>query len=99
MKRLCIYVTYNKENQIKEYMGYMLKGLRDNVTTLYVVCNYAEILEGMEYIAPYVDNIFYRENKGLDAGAYKDMLCTFIGWAAVVRFVRCLFLEIGRAHV
>lgn len=93
MKRLCIYVTYNKENQIKEYMGYMLKGLRDNVTTLYVVCNYAEILEGMEYIAPYADDIFYRENKGLDAGAYKDMLCTFIGWATVYQYDELILMN------
>lgn len=93
MKRLCIYVTYNRENQIKEYMGYMLKGLRNDVTALYVVCNYPKILEGKEYIAPYADNIFYRENKGLDAGAYKDMLCTFIGWDTVYQYDELILMN------
>ena len=61
MKRLCIYVTYNKENEIKEYMGYMLKALRGYTTTLYVVCNYLKISDGSERIVPYADDIFYRE--------------------------------------
>lgn len=63
MKRLCIYVTYNKENEIKEYMGYMLKALRGYTTTLYVVCNYLKISDGSERIVPYADDIFYRRIK------------------------------------
>lgn len=86
MKRLCIYVTYNKENIIKDYMGYMLEALSECVTTIYMVCNYKQISEGLEFVAPYVDDIFYRENKGYDAGAYKDMLCSLIGWDKVYEY-------------
>lgn len=93
MNRLCIYVTYNKENKIKEYMGWMLKALRKYTTTLYVVCNYPEISQGLEYIKPYADNIFYRENRGLDAGAYKDMLCAFVGWDAVYQYDELILMN------
>lgn len=93
MKRLCIYVTYNKENEIKEYMGYMLKALRGYTTTLYVVCNYLKISDGLEHIVPYADDIFYRENKGLDAGAYKDMLCNIIGWDAVYQYDELILMN------
>lgn len=86
MNRLCIYVTYSKENKIKEYVGYMLKALRKCSTTLYLVCNYSEVSDGLEFAEPYVDGIYYRENRGLDAGAYKDMLCTLLGWDTVYQY-------------
>lgn len=93
MNRLCIYVTYNKENKIQEYMGYMLKALRNCITTVYVVCNYPKASGDAEYIEPYVDGIFYRENKGLDAGAYKDMICTLIGWDIVYRYDELILMN------
>ena len=86
MNRLCIYVTYNKENKIMEYMGYMLKALKECAAKIYVVCNYPEILDGYDYISPYVDSVFYRENIGYDAGAFKDALCTLIGWDTVCEY-------------
>ena len=86
MKRLCIYVTYNPKNQIQEYTAYLLKALRECCTKLYVVCNYPEISRGKQNILPFVDGIFSRENKGYDAGAYKDMLCTLIGWDEVYQY-------------
>lgn len=93
MNRLCIYVTYNKENKIEAYVGYMLKALREHITTLYVVCNYPKILDGIEYIEPYADDIFYRENKGYDAGAYKDMLCTILGWDKIYRYDELILMN------
>ena len=93
MRRLCIYVTYNKENKIKEYMGYMLKAMRDHADRLYVTCNYPEIKEGMEYIDPYADGIFFRENKGFDAGAYKDMLCSLLGWDMVYQYDELILMN------
>lgn len=93
MNRLCIYVTYNKENKIKAYIGYMLMALREYTTTLYVVCNYPQILYGEEYVAPYADKIFYRENKGYDAGAYKDMLCTVLGWEKINQYDELILMN------
>ena len=52
----------------------------------YVVCNYPEILDGYDYISPYVDSVFCRENIGYDAGAFKDALCTLIGWDTVYEY-------------
>lgn len=93
MNRLCIYVTYNKESKIEAYVGYMLKAIREYTTTLYVVCNYSKILDGVEYVKPYADDIFYRENKGYDAGAYKDMLCTLLGWDKVCQYDELILMN------
>jgi rhamnosyltransferase len=58
----------------------MLKALRECCSTVYLVCNYPEATDGLQYVQSYVDKIYYRENIGFDAGAYKDALIDYIGW-------------------
>lgn len=86
MKRMCIYVTYNRENRIYEYIGSALEALKACCVKVCLVCNYKEAKSGLEYVQPYVDNVFYRDNKGYDSGAFKDMLCDFLGWGEVCKY-------------
>lgn len=74
MKRLCIYVTYDPENVVDDYIGYMLRELRALADCLLVVCNYDHIAKGIGNVEPYADQIFYRDNAGFDAGAYQEIL-------------------------
>lgn len=74
MKRLCIYVTYDRENTVDDDIGYMLGQLRGVSDRLIVVCNNGHIDKGMENIQPYADAILYRENRGYDGGAYREVL-------------------------
>lgn len=83
MKRLCIYLTYDKDSVVDAYIGYMLKELRECADHLAVVCNEEKVEEGIEHIQGYADEIFFRENKGFDAGGFKDALCLFLGWDKV----------------
>lgn len=83
MKRLCIYVTYDFENIVDDYIGYMLCELRKAVDCLVVVCNYEYIAKGIENVEPYADKIYHRENIGFDAGGFKETICSFIGWENV----------------
>ena len=51
MKRLCIYITYDKDSVVDAYIGYMLKELRECADHLAVVCNEekgAELLKKYE---------------------------------------------------
>lgn len=86
MNRLCIYVTYDKQNIVDRYIGYMLKELKTCVSHLVVVCNMPEIARGKEYIDAYADEVFFRENIGFDAGAFKDALCQLVGWDKVLEY-------------
>lgn len=80
MARLCIYITYNREHRIYEYIGQVLKSLKENCSKVVLICNYERIETGSEYVVPYADEIFYRENKGYDSGAYRDIICNILGW-------------------
>ncbi len=86
MSRLCIYMTYNTENKIHNYMGQVIRSLKQCSSTLCLVCNYKKIREGKEHITGPVDEIFYRENKGYDSGAFRDTLCDFLGWDRVYEY-------------
>jgi rhamnosyltransferase len=61
----------------------MLRALRECCTAVYLVCNFPAAESGLEYVEPYVDHIWYRENRGYDSGAYKDALEHYIGWETV----------------
>lgn len=86
MKRICIYLTYDKQKIVDNYIGYMLHELKSCVDYLAVVCNQESIVCGVNILEAYADEIFYRENRGFDAGGYKDALCDFLGWDKVLAF-------------
>jgi lipopolysaccharide biosynthesis protein len=86
MRRLCIYLTYDNQKIVDPYIFYMLKELKTCADTLIVVCNETDIVRGEELLSQYADAIFCRENKGFDAGGFKDVLCTYIGWNTVLQY-------------
>lgn len=80
MRRILVYLVYDKQNIIDHYIGYFLHSMRDVADTIIVVCNMPYIEKGLYNLSDYADLIFYRKNKGLDCGGFKDALCQFIGW-------------------
>ena len=58
MKRLCIYLTYDKQNIVDEYIPYMLKEMKTCVDYLVVVCNTTEIMQGHELLEKEADMVF-----------------------------------------
>ncbi|MDE5699946.1 MAG: rhamnan synthesis F family protein [Lachnospiraceae bacterium] len=93
MRRLCIYVTYDPENMIDDYIGYTLQEMRKTVDSLIVVCNYKCIVSGRENIQPYANKIFCRENAGFDAGAYQDVFFRYLGWDGVCGYDEILLVN------
>ena len=71
----------------------MAQYMRPYCSNLYVVCNYPEIKGGKNYIQPYADEIFCRENRGYDAGGYKDMLCTLLGWDIIYQYDELILMN------
>ena len=86
MKKLLIYLTYDRQNIIDDYIGYFLHSMRPLAETIAVVCNMQTVEKGLHNLSSYADDIFYRENVGLDAGGFKDTLCTYIGWDKITQY-------------
>ncbi len=86
MKRLCLYLVFDKEGIVDKYIGQMLGELKSCVQHLVVICNMTEIFSGIEIIEEHADTIIFRENTGFDAGGFKEALCRFIGWDTVLQY-------------
>lgn len=86
MRRLGIYLVYDRQGVVDGYIGHMLKELKSCVDHLAVVCNMPEIVRGRDILEAHADRIFCRENAGFDAGGFKDALCRSIGWDGVLGY-------------
>lgn len=71
MDRLCIFVVYDRQGIIDEYIEYILRELRKFSKKIIVVCNFKTILLDKKIID--ADEILFRDNIGFDAGAYKEV--------------------------
>lgn len=71
VKRACIYFIYDKDGIIDDYILFQLQELRKNVAFLHCVINGTLTENGALALQTIADEIYVRENKGNDIGAYK----------------------------
>ena len=86
IKRLAIFVVYDKDGVIDDYILFYLKELCQNVTHLIVVCNGKLTDEGREKLERFTDSVYVRPNIGFDCGAIKAVLFDFFGWNRVYEY-------------
>lgn len=84
-KRICVYFIYDKDGIIDDYIIYQLKDLKENVTFLHCVINGTLTSAGKARLAAVADEVYERENKGNDIGAYKAAL-EYIGWDQIEKY-------------
>lgn len=84
-KRACIYFFYDGDGIVDKYVIYQLLDLRKNVDYLYCVVNGKLTDEGRNALSEIVDEVYVRENKGNDIGAYKAAI-GHIGWDYLSRY-------------
>lgn len=78
-KAICIYAVYDVQNVINKYICEVLKEISRFAEMIYVVCNFPEIKKGLQFVETYAEKIIYRDNKGFDSGAYKEVILQHIG--------------------
>lgn len=86
IKRLAIFVVYDKDGIIDDYILFYLKELFQNVTHLIVVCNGKLTDESREKLEGFTDSVYVRPNIGFDCGAIKAALFDFVGWNRVYEY-------------
>lgn len=85
-------MTYNREDRIYEYMDRVLESLKKHCSKIYLVCNYEKRVPDFKSLSC-VDAIWYRPNTGYDSGAYRDVLCDYLGWDEVCRYEELLLIN------
>lgn len=79
MKRLGIFSFYDKEGIVDSYIEYLLSDLKENLDKLIITVNGIVNHDGLKILENYADQVLIRENKGFDAGAYKDVFVNILG--------------------
>ena len=70
IKRAAVYVFYDKEGKVDDYVCYILNALRDVCCNIIVVANGDVDENGTEKLKKNSDCFIMRENKGYDITAY-----------------------------
>lgn len=85
IKRACIYFIYDKDGVVDRYILEQLKDLRKNVQFLHCVINGQLTPAGERALSEIVDEVYVRENIGMDVGAYKGAI-RHIGWEKLSQY-------------
>lgn len=80
VKRAGVFVFYDRDGIVDDYVQYMLRDLLNCVEKLIIVCNGKLTIEGRRKLEKYADVVYVRENIGLDAAAYRDGMLKCLGW-------------------
>ena len=91
--RLGIFVMYDSDEIVDEYIIYLLNDIIKNVSHLVIVCNGKLQEESLEKLKRYSTDLFIRSNFGYDAGAIKDVFTTFIGWENIYEYSEVLIIN------
>ena len=79
MKRVGIFAFFDKSGIVKKYVSFLLKETKKELDTLVVVCNQSLSDEEIAKLKESADEVFVRDNRDFDAGAYKEAIFSFIG--------------------
>lgn len=93
MKRLGIFVFYDKQGIVDRYVEYLLDSLREHLSRLVIVCNGILTADGSCTLQKYTKEVYLRENKGFDAMAYKLAMTSYLGWDEVAQFDEVLLFN------
>ena len=85
MNRAVLYFFYDGEGIVDDYNLYMLQDLKKSASKIYVVVNGLLTDEGRKRFETVADDVFVRENVGLDVWAYKEGM-QHIGWDVVLSY-------------
>jgi len=86
MNRLAIYVIYDKDGIVDDYIPHFLNALSKFVSHFVIVCNGLLNEEGRRKLEKFTDDIYLRPNEGYDGGAIQDVFLNLYGWGNVYKF-------------
>ncbi len=74
LRRLIVYVIWDRRGDVEDYVAHALGGLREHAAHIMVVVNGALTDAGRATLEPLADEILVRENRGFDIWGHKHAL-------------------------
>lgn len=93
MKRIGIFIFYDRDGKVDTYERYFLAALNKHLEKFVIVCNGKLSSQGMEQLKKYTTDIFVRDNTGYDAMAFKLAMTTYVGWSVLDEYDELLLIN------
>ena len=77
IKRLAVFVFYDKDNIVDDYVLYILDSLKVAVDDMIIVSNSNLNFEEKEKLSAYTNKLVIRNNIGLDIGAFSEIYLSY----------------------
>lgn len=90
---LAILVVFAEIEKLDHYIFFLAKQIGLTVQRMVITVNGKVNGESVKKLESCTDDIFIRENKGFDCGAYKDTLENYIGWNEVRKYDELILLN------
>lgn len=92
MKRVGIFFFFDQKGIVDEYIEYLLAQMTKVIDRLVIVCNGEISQEGKALFSNFTKELIVRENKGLDAWAYKAGI-DYLGWEEIEHYDELLMFN------
>lgn len=93
MRRLGIFQMNDSDGIVDDYILFLLKDIRPNLSELVIVVNGTLQSTEEKKLFEYTNKIFYRKNEGFDAGAYKQVIIEYLGLKYIREFSELLIFN------
>lgn len=88
-----LFKFHDRDGIVDRYVEHMLDDISKNLSALIIICN-GEVKDSqLKKLTRYTDRIFIREDKGLDAGAFKSVLCEYLSWEELKAYDELVFFN------
>ncbi len=78
LKRLAIFVMYDKEGIVDDYITFLLRSLKVHISELVIVCNGTVLEEERYKLEQFTHQIIVRENNGFDIMAWRSVILEYL---------------------
>ena len=86
VRRAGVFVFYDRDGIVDRYVEYLLRDLRKNLDQLAVICNGKLSAAGREKLKNLCDQLYVRENTGLDAAGFQEGILLVFGWKQLEQY-------------
>lgn len=86
MKRLCVFVIFDNQGKVYDYVDYYLKEMKTIASKIVVVSNEKLSEEGKSILRKYSTHIWERKNEGYDAAAYKEVFEKYLTYEEISEY-------------
>lgn len=93
VKRIGIFVFFNSKGKAGKYVNYLLESVSPFVDEWCIVSNCNLTFDTIQMFRKFSQNIFVRENSGLDAAAFKKALLYYCGIPKLIEYDEVLLFN------